>query len=85
VARLAEEAQATAEDHREDHEPQLVDEFTIDQGVDELPAPPGLVVVGVLFLGDLSWFDAHLSPDSNFGWVPIITGGSVAASLVLLP
>jgi hypothetical protein len=45
----------------------------------------GLVVVGVLFLGDLSWFHAHLSPESSFGWVPIISGGAVAASLMLLP
>jgi hypothetical protein len=43
----------------------------------------GLVVVGLLFLADVSWFHAHLSPESSFGWVPIITGGVVAGTLVL--
>jgi hypothetical protein len=44
-----------------------------------------LVIGGVLFLAELNWFMTHLSNDSSFGWVPIIGGGAVVVSLMVLP
>lgn len=44
-----------------------------------------LVVSGVLILARMDWIMTHLTDQSEFGWVPIITGAACVLAFVVLP
>jgi hypothetical protein len=44
-----------------------------------------LVVGGVLILGKADWAQSHLSPQAEFGWIPIIAGSAVIVAVRALP
>jgi len=44
-----------------------------------------LIVGGVLTLAEMDWIMTHLTDQSEFGWVPLITGAACVLALVILP
>jgi hypothetical protein len=44
-----------------------------------------VAVAGGLVLGDLAWVNAHLTTDTDFGWIPLVAGAAVVVVLAVVP